>query len=337
MTLAQQVLDAQVTWAVDLLTGSGLETQIAKDVDDVLAAIAGLRLDELVSPDEVKRVSRRIAATVPASASADAVVRRSAEIIHAGPATPFVPSQAIGREHVEAIVTEVLGASKLAHRALDELAESPLVAAVASRFVSRLVGEVLSANKAVADKIPGMGSLVSLGTSAASRVKGAADKQFEGLLGATAGRSATFAVKRLNKVVLETLADPTTQAAVMEVWDLHANRPIPAPHTFTAEEDVLRFAEVLQAAATSAAGSEPVAALVDSLIDGFFSIYAEYPVSTLLEELEISRDDLVADAQSFAATAIRAVHKDGELEPLVRARLAPFFESPAAAALFGPA
>jgi hypothetical protein len=335
MTLAEQLLDAQVAWAVDLLTGSGLEEQVAKDVDDVLAATGGLRLDELVSPSEVKRVARRLFATVPGSTTADNVVRRSAEVVHAGPPTPFVPSEAIAREHVEAIVNEVLGASRLAHRTLDELAESPLVAAAASRFVTRLVGEVLAANKAVADKIPGMGSLIGFGTSAASKVKGAADKQFEGLIGATAGRGTTFAVKRLNKVILETLSDPATQAAVMEVWDLHADRPLPAPHTFVDEADVLRFAGVLQAAAASAASTAPVAALVDSLIDGFFTVYGEYPLTILLEELAISRDDLVADVQSFAATALRAVHADGQLEPLVRSRLAPFFSSPAAKALLG--
>jgi hypothetical protein len=335
MTLAEQLLDAQVAWAVDLLTGSGLEEQVAKDVDDVLAATGSLRLDQLASPDEVKRVARRLFATAPGSSAADNVVRRAAQIIHAGPETPFVPSEAIAREHVEAIVNEVLGASRLAHRALDELAESPLVAAAASRFVSRLVGEVLAANKAVADKIPGMGSLVSFGSSAASRVKGAADKQFEGLIGATAGRGTTFAVKRLNKVILETLADPATHAAAMEVWDLHADRPLPPPHTFVDEADVLRFAGVLQAAAASAASTEPVAALVDALIDGFFSVYAEYPLTILLEELAITRDDLVADAQSFASTALRALHSDGQLEPIVRARLAPFFSSPAARALLG--
>ena len=78
-----------------------------------------------------------------------------------------------------------------------------------------------------------------------------------------------------------------------------------------------------------------MAALVDRLIDGFFSVYAEYPVSILLEELAISRDDLVADAQSFAATALRGVQAEGELEPILRARLAPFFSSPAAQALLG--
>lgn len=334
-SLAEQLLDAQVAWAIDVLTGAGLEEQVARDVDSLLAATGNLRLDQLVDAAEVKRVARRLFATVPGSTAGDHLVRRSAELIHAGPEQPFVPGEVIAREHVEALVTEVLGASRLAHRTLDELAESPLVAAAASRFVSRLVGEVLAANKAVADKIPGMGSLVSFGTSAASRVKGAADKQFDSLLGATAGKGTTFAVKRLNKVILETLADPATHAAVLEVWDLHADRPLPAPHTFVEEEDVLRFAGVLQAAAASAAGTEPVAALVDRLIDGFFSVYAEYPVSILLEELAISRDDLVADAQSFAATALRGVQAEGELEPILRARLAPFFSSPAAQALLG--
>jgi hypothetical protein len=333
VTLAEQLLDAQVAWILDQLTGERLAAQVAEDVDTVLAVAGDHPLAELVDVAEVKRVVRRLAGTVPASTGAGALVRRTAEVVHAGADERFSADQLLTREQVEAIVGEVLHSSRLAEKTLDELAQSPLMATVASRFVGRLVGEVLAANKAAASKVPGLGGLVSLGTGAASAVMGAADKQFEALLGGATGKGATFAARRINKIVLETLQDPTTRAAVMQVWDMYSDKPLPPPSAYVRQEDLLRFAEVAQEALATAAASEPAGDLLDALVDGFFAEYGEHPVTTLLEELEITRDDLVADTTSAVGNAASALHEAGALEDVVRRRLAPFFESAEVAAL----
>lgn len=334
-SLADRLLDAQVAWAVDLLTGDRLADLVARDVDDLLALAGGLRLDAVVDPEEVKRVARRLVATVPSSRAAGELVRGATTVVYEGPAEPFALDDLVTREQVEAFVDEVLGATQLAKGALDQLAESPLVATVASRFVGRLVGEVLQANRAVADKVPGLGPLMSFGTGAASRMMGAADKQFEQIVGGTAGKGATFAVRRLNKIVLETLQDPTTRAAVMQVWDLYAKEPVGSLSGYVAEDDVHRFVAVVQEIVASAATTEQAAGIADAFVDAFFGAYGEYPLTTLLEELEVSRDDLVADVQSFASTALAAARDSGQLEELVRVRLEPFFRSPAVATILG--
>lgn len=334
-SLANRLLDAQVAWAVAQLTGPGLADLVARDVDDVLATTAHLRLDALVEPDEVKRVARRLVATVPSSAAAGELVRAATDVVLAGPDRPFALQDLIGREHVEAILTEVLGATHLAQDALDHLAASPLVGTVASRFVGRLVGEVLQANRAVAEKVPGLGALMSFGTGAASKMMGAADKQFEALLGDTAGKGTTFAVRRLNKIVLETLQDPTTRAAALEVWDLYAAKPIGSLTAYVEAEDAHRLVDLVRAAVAEASATEPAAELVDSLVDAFFGVYGASPLGDLLDGLAISRDDLVADATALATTAVDAARESGRLEELVRARLEPFFTSPEVAAILG--
>lgn len=330
-SLADKLLAAQVAWVIDQLTGDQLAHLVARDVDEVLAIAGTLRLDAVVDPDEVKRVARRLVATVPASTAAGEVVRGVTDIVFEGPEQPFSLGDVVTREQVEVLVDEVMAATPLAKDLLDSLAESPLVATVASRFVGRIVGEVLQANRAVAEKLPGLGSLMSLGTSAASKMMGAADKQFEQLIGDTAGKGATFAVRRLNKIVLETLQDPTTRAAVLQVWDLYSDEPIASLDRYVARDDVHRTVEVVREIVAAGATTAPVAELVDALVDGFFRLYGEYPLTTLLDELDVSRDDLVADVQSFAATVLAAALETGRLEDFVRVRLEPFYRSPAVA------
>ena len=218
---------------------------------------------------------------------------------------------------------------------LDQLAESPLAATLAARFVGRIVNDVVQANRAVAERIPGVGSLVSFGANTAGKMIGAADKQFEQLLGDAAGKGAAFAMRRLNKVIVETLKDPTARDAVLQVFDLYGSEPLPRLSDLGDREDTRRVAGLLQDIVIAGAPTEPVLALIDALVDGFFSVYGEHPVAALIEDLDLTRDDLVEQATAIVPRALAAAHGSGELEPLLRKRLEPFFNSPEVAAILG--
>jgi len=52
-----------------------------------------------------------------------------------------------------------------------------------------------------------------------------------------------------------------------------------------------------------------------------FNAYGESPVTTLVEELDMTRDDLVTDLRSFVPPIVEETQADGRLEKLVRDRL----------------
>ena len=331
--LADKLIDAQVAYVLEQLTGDRLLENVEQVVDDVLALAGSLTLEEVVDADAVKAVVRRLLQEVPASTGASEALDVAAEVLHAGPDEPFRVGELVDRGQLEVLVDELLGLSGVLERALDRLADSPLVGTVASRFMGRIVGEVLQANRAVAEKVPGLGSLMSFGTSAASKVIGAADRQFEAIMGDTAGKGATFAVRRLNKILVETLRDPTTRDAVLQVWDLLAEEQVVGSQRYADRDDLAGLVDAVQAVAATAAGTQAAAALADAYVDAFFQRYGHHPVATLLEELEIGRDDLVADVAAFAPRALEAARATGDLDRLVRARVEPFFRSPLVTAL----
>lgn len=332
-SLADRLLDAQVAWLIDRISGARLETTVAADVDDLLAAGARTRLDVLVDPAAVKEIAHLLVEKVPPSTAASTLVAATADVLYDGPTQRFTLADLIERDHVESLAGEVLGMTDLVEQALDQLTESPLVAAMASRFVGRVVNDVVQMNQAVADKIPGVGSLMSFGTKAAGQMLGAADKGLQQVLGDTAGKGATFAMRRLNKIVVETLQDPATKDAVLEVFDLYADQPLPHLNQVAGREDVRRVADLLQDIVIAGAPTDAVLDLVDALVDGFFTTYGEHPPTTLLDELGITRDDLVRHACVLLPPVVAAAKETGELERLLRARLAAFYSSPEVAAI----
>jgi hypothetical protein len=334
-SLAQQLLDAQVAFHLARLTGDELAATVTSLAEDLLAAAGEHQVEDLVDRDAVKDIVARALTTVPGSAAVSGIVELATTVVYDGPDEAYPLGDLVPRERVEALLDELLALNPVLERALERLTASPLVGTMASRFMARIVGEVLQANKAVADKVPGLGSLMSFGTTAASRVMGAADKQFEGLIGDTVGKGGTFAVRRLNRIVIETLQDPTTREAVLQVWDMAAKEPVAGLDGYVERDEITGVVDALHDLVVTTAASEQVAHLGEAIVDGFFDRFGGYTPTELLDALDLSRDDLVADLVRIAPVAVDALRKSGDLERLLRAQLEPFYASPEVRALLG--
>jgi hypothetical protein len=83
------------------------------------------------------------------------------------------------------------------------------------------------------------------------------------------------------------------------------------------------------------AASEQVAQLGAAIVDSFFDRFGGYTPTELLDELDLSRDDLVADLVRIAPGAVDALRESGELERILRAELEPFYASAEVTALLG--
>lgn len=334
-SLAEKLLEAQVAYHLARLTGEQLPATVSRLVDDLLGASAAQPIADLVDRDAAATVLTRLLQSVPRSAAAGAVVEVLTEVVHDGPADGHPLGELVEREQIEALLDRLIALSPVLEGALERLTASPLVGTVASRFMGRIVGEVLQANKAVTDRVPGLGSLMSFGTSAASKVMGAADKQFEGLIGDTMGRGGTYAVRRLNKILVETVRDPTTREAVLQVWDLAADEPLSGPSRSVTREQLTGVVDALHDLAATAVAGEPAAQLVEAVVDALLERFGGYTPTELLDELGLERADVVAELVRAAPYAVAALRDSGELERMVRTRLAPFYDSAEVRALLG--
>ncbi len=326
-TLGERLLDAQVAFHQARLTGDELQVTAARLATSVLDAADGHQIADLVDPEAVKAVVGRALTDVPGSPAVAAFVELGRDLAVAGPSEPFPLGDVVDREQVERLLDETLALTPALERGLERLTASPLVGATATRFMGRIVGEAIAANQAVADRVPGLGSLLSMGTKAAAGMVGAADKQLDGLLADTAGKGGTLAVRRLNRIIVDTLRDPTTREAVLQVWDLAAAEPV---RGLGDDADVYQLAGVVDAAhdlTVSVLAHPRVVALGHAVVDGFFEAFGGYTPGELLEQLDLDRADLVADVVRFAPAVVGTLVESGELEQLLRSELAPFYAS----------
>lgn len=334
-SLAEQLLDAQVRFHLDRLTDDRLAVTVTQVAERILDASGAHQIEDLVDREAIKPIVRRALATVPASAAVTGIIELATAIAYDGPPEPRPLGELVDRERVEELVDALLALTPVLDRALDRLTDSPLFGMMASRFMGRIVGEVLQANKAVAGKVPGLGSLMSLGTSTASRMMGAADKQFEALLGGTVDKGGTFAVRRLNRIVIEMMRDPTTREAVLQVWDLLAEEQVAGLSHYATSEQVSGVVDAVHDLAVSSLAKEQVEELGEVVVDAFFDRFGGYTPTELLDELDLDRGELIEDLVRLAPRAVDALRESGDLERLLRAELEPFYASTEVASLLG--
>jgi hypothetical protein len=331
--LADRLLDAQVAFHLDRLTGDDLAATVTRLAGAVLDAADGHQLADLVDAAVLKDVVTRALTDVPASAAVAGFVELGRDVVRAGPGVPFPLDDVVDRAQVERLLDEALALTPVLERGLERLTTSPLVGTAVSRFMGRIVAEAMAANQAVADKVPGLGSLFSLGTRAAAGVVGAADKQLDGLLADTAGRGGTLAVRRMNRIVVDTLRDPVTREAVLQVWDLVAAEPVSGLGEHVTDQEVAGVVDAAHDLVVSTLAHPHTVALAHAVVDGFLAAFGGYTPGELLVELDLDRADVVADLVRFAPAVAGALVESGDLGAMLRAELAPFYASDAVAAL----
>lgn len=321
--LAQQLLDAQVRFHLERLDGDQFAATLRELADLLFEAAEKHQIADLVDAAAIKTIVTRAIQQSPGTAGVAGIVDMAVEVASKGPDEPVQLGAVVQREQVEALVDAALALTPVLERALDRLTASPMVGTVASRFMGRVASEVLATNQAIADKIPGLGSITRLGTSAATKVVGAADKQLEGLV----GKGGTFAVKRLNRVLLDTISDPATREAVLQVWDLIAAEPLTGLDSHLTEEQISGVSDAGYELVVTTLKHDHARALAESLVDAFLEWFGGYTPTELLDQLDIRRADLVTDLERLAPRVLAAARESGDLERIVRSQLEPFYAS----------
>ena len=326
--IADRLLDAQVEWVLGELSGLRLTALLERDVDDVLALADDLRVDAVLDPDQVKVTLRRLVELAGSGPLLeDLVVAFSDALYELGAGEEHTLGDVVPRAQVEALIEKALSMQQLHERAMERMAQSPLVATVAARFVSSIINDFVAQNRQLAEKLPCAKSLFSLGASAASRVRNV------GIVGEAAERGTQMAIRRTNSAMREVIRDAPLKEAALEIWDLHADEPISELRAYMTQDDLRELALHVHGVVSTARTTDYVGAALDECVDVFFARYGEWSVAALLPELGISRDDVLAELTALVPPVVEAAREDGRLASLVRDRLAPFFASDAVRAI----
>lgn len=336
--IAERLLDAQVDFILAEVTGDRFTEVAGRDVATVLEVADTIVLRDVVTVEDAKQTLRVVVDRIGDGPAIGESVGVFADAIYDNIArnADYTLGDVVDREPVEALLEKLFGMHQAQERLLERLTESPLVATVAAKFVDRLIDDFMESNRQMASKIPGVGSLVSFGASAAKSARKAAEKATDGtFIGEMAGKGALFALKRTNNAIREMLRDAPVHSAAMEFWDLHAGEPVSGLREYLSQQDVRELAQIVHRIALTTRGKEYFGLLLDECVEVFFAEYGGHTLAGLLPELGLSEQDIRTEILRYGPGVLEAAKRNGVLAGLIRERLEPFYTSEAVLGILG--
>lgn len=334
-SIADALLEAHVAYVLDQLEGEVLATHIREAVDQLLLDAKKLKLNDVVTRQQIKDTARTYAAELELKGGIPELVGELARRIYENPdLAETTAADVVSDRTVADLLDKGLELQSLREAIVRGVIDSPLYARFASELLYNGIKGYLAQN-AITDNIPGARSMMKLGKAVMSRatpsLEATVEEQLKRYIGKSIGAVSQRSVGPLisadnNRFLREALLDAWEQLKAMPFGELRPHlSSLDIEEFFVAGYEFWR--ELRQRSIYTA--------LIDAGIDGFFDKYGKHSLAVLLDDLGIGAELMVHEALRHAPHALQALKKKKLLEPTVRRYLEPFYRSEAVAKILG--
>lgn len=330
---AQALLDAQTAWWLDRLDAKALSPWLKAEIDAVLADAAKLKLEEVVSRRDVQAVALQYAADLEPHGAIPELVGDVARTVQAHPAqkktklTELMPDKHF-REWLDKILELHAARDALIHSAL----ANPVVSAVAGDLIFRGISGYLAQNN-LTKSIPGASSVLKLGKSMLAKATPRLDAAIESTLRKYIQQSLDATLRESEQSLKTLMTDQLLRESALEIWASLKGQTVAQVRSTISTEDVEDLFVIGYEHWRALRKTPYYAAMIESGINAFFDKYGNSPLTTLLDEMGVTKALILKDLLRFGEPALAALKKKKLLDGMIRRLLEPFYASAAATKL----
>jgi hypothetical protein len=321
------MLDAHVQFEMTRLTGDGLDETVHTEVEALFDWFAGVRLDDLASPEAV---------TDAALVWVDTVSGPQASAIVVDALVSLKETFAASGETVEDVVSEadaVRGATALAGmddargELIDQLTTSKAYSRLVAHVVYQGVKSYLLKENVLAKRIPGASSLVRLGQRGLGAAAPGLEQNVDRQLIAFVDSNIADTIKDSRRFIDSMMNQETIATMTAEGWAVAADRPVASLATVLTDDEIATLVDLVAQQWSSLRDTALVRRVVAESVEAFFARQGARPLADVLADVGVSADVVVESALPVARSAVQHALDTGYLQTRVRTRLAAFYDT----------
>lgn len=326
---AAQLLDAQIAYTIEQITGSAFPGLIEEHVDAALKDVAKLKLKDVVSADQIRTTAHFYASSIEISPAIPELVGEISREIYNHPG------------HDDTTLNDLIPDKRFKEFALKasemrELRERIIRESIGNPVYAEMIGDVLYhgissyiTDNPLTKKIPGAQSMMKFGKGlmdkATPNLEEGLKKYVNANIKSSLRESEHFLIKHLDNDTLYDLIDDT--------WDKIKHHKISVFRDYVSENDIEEAFVIGFDYWRYLRKTDYYRGLIDAGIDFFFAKYGNSKLTEIIEEFGVDRDMIVRDVLHYVPGVLEALQKKKLLEPALRRVLAPFYESDAVTAI----
>ncbi len=321
--LGERLLDAHVAFELArILDPVDFENTVVDEVDHFLAMADELTLADAISAEPVKDVARKYAVQIPVEGAIPELVGEIArQLYRHGTGGHYRLADVIDDRQFDELATAI-SEMGLTRRLVRQVLEGPATIETAVEVVTRAVDSLLDdpdGESGPSDFAARMRERTVHGLRGAVRP---ARPVIDSVVERVTRSSATFVLRGNEQEAGELLL-----ASVRDVWRNNRDASLGAFRDLVTEEDVDDIIVLVFEFWREFRSTPFVHMLLDDAVGYVFEKYGDTPLSELLGELGVFREDLIEEGMRFGPAGLAKLHEVGYLETVIRRRLAAFYSS----------
>jgi hypothetical protein len=330
---AKRLLDAHTDYILGQLSGAPLEAMLENTVDLLLAQSARITLNEAVTRKMIKDTVRGYAVELELAGAIPELVGDIARTLYAHPIHETTTLNDLLPDHLfTEFLDKILDMRELHEWVVHEAVANPVYAALATELVMEGIRSYLPYGSEQPRLLPGKrkGSRLAA-TSVLRSFLPMIEETLEENLRNYIQKSLHNLLAHSENFLLGLMEDEKVRNVALEAWDLLKDRRVADFREGVSSLDIEEFFVIGYEAWRALRATPFYGALIDSGIDAFFDKYGDSSLREILDEMGITAEIALRDANRFAPPVLAMLHEKGLLEPMVRQYLSGFYHSPALA------
>lgn len=328
-TKAAQLLDAQIAFTVEQLTGSNFQSLVEEHIDAALADLKKLKLKDAVSAKQVTETALFYASEMDISPAIPELVGEIARRVYQHPGHDDTQlKDLLDDQYFREFAKKVSEMREVRERIVRESIGNPMY--------SEMIGDVLYhgiknyiADNPLTKKIPGAQSMMKIG-------KGLMDKatpNLEAGLQKYVNHNIKSSLRDSERFLLKHLDDDALYNMIIDVWNKVKDSKVSVFKNYVSEDDIEDAFVIGFDFWRTLRQGEYYRGVIASGVTFFFEKYGNSSLDEIMEEMGVDRDMVVRDVMHYVPGVLKALQKKKLLEPALRRTLSPFYESDAVAAI----
>ncbi|MFT6122553.1 MAG: hypothetical protein ACJAWS_001577 [Oleiphilaceae bacterium] len=288
------------------------------------------QLNQFVNAEQIKTVIRTnvVENDVPgaiAEIAGEAATRLFTSTKHKKTALKDI----ISRAEYEGFVDKFIELEEQRKQGLDKIIDLPLYGDLISGVVYQAITRYIYESNIISKKVPGVSSMLKMSKSVLNKAAPKFGSGIEESVRSYITDSLEFILDESKSFLNESVTDEQLKASALDLWDMLEDKTLGEFQQGMDSVDLSEFVVLGYEFWRTFRKSDYFKHAYETVVDYFFEKYGEVEFGILLEDFMITPERAMKEVELFAPLALNTLIDSGQLEGLIRRRLAAFYDSEA--------
>ncbi|WP_250655243.1 hypothetical protein [Alkalimarinus coralli] len=326
--IANKLLELHIQHEMKAFDNAAFSTWLSEESETVFEWLRSTKLNQLVPQQSINDTIHKnvVEREIPGSI-AEVAGEAASKLFTSGQHKNTQLNEIMTSHEVEEFVDKALELKEQRQEALNRIIDLPVYTDLISGVLYQAIVRYIYDNNIFSKKVPGVSSMLKFGSNVISKtvpkLEGAVEDNVKSYISNNLGLIITE-----SKLFLENnMTDEELKTSAMDLWDLVETKSLGELQAGMDSLDLSEFVVLGYEFWLRFRKSAYFKRSYELIVAYFYDKYGDNDLSVLFDDFMITPQRITEEAERFAPQILDALRESGQLEELLRRRLASFYTS----------